>query len=131
MSAFNFINSIKLTKKGGTMTVEEDSDGEEEEKAGESSKRQKSKENSTKEKSCKDLRVQMLQTEGEVAKVERELEKVEETIIRNDKKNPPVAAQAREKKKELEKYRLKLKNSLKTIQGEQKNRSNKQKLSIF
>ena len=85
----------------------------------------------TKDKSCKDLRVQMLQTEGEVAKVEKEMEKVEETITRNEKKNPAVAAQAREKKKELEKYRLKLKNSLRTIQGEQKNRSSKQKLSVF
>ena len=73
----------------------------------------------------------MLQTEGEVAKVEKEMEKVEETITRNEKKNPAVAAQAKEKKKELEKYRLKLKNSLRSIQGEQKNRSSKQKLAVF
>merc|ERR1712042_369635 len=120
------------------MTVEEE-DGEERALGGKCGgpsshglKQSKSSSSSaTKDKSCKDLRVQMLQTEGEVAKVEKEMEKVEETITRNEKKNPAVAAQAREKKKELEKYRLKLKNSLRTIQGEQRNRSSKQKLAVF
>ena len=135
MSAFNFINSIKLTKKGGTMTVgeEEDEEGGGDKGKGGKDLKQKfnSSSSSSKDKSCKDLRVQSLQTEGELAKVEKEIEKVDETIERNDKKNPPVAAQAKEKKKELEKYKLKLKNSLRSIQGEQKNRNSKQKLSIF
>ena len=74
---------------------------------------------------------QALKTEGELQKVEKELEKVEETIERNEKKNPAVTAQAREKKKELDKYRTKLKHSLGSIQGEQNNRNSKKKLSVF
>ena len=130
MSAFNFINSIKLTKKGGTMTVEEN---EADEKGSEEEKRRRKVGSAavSKDKSSRDLRVQQLQTEGELTKVEKEVEKAEETIARNEKTNPPVAAQAKEKKKELEKYKLKLKNSLRSIQSEQKNRDSKQKLSVF
>jgi len=130
MSAFNFINSIKLTKKGGTITVDEDEAVGTDKSTGVNDQKHKSHD-SSKGKSCKDLRVQALQTEGEMAKVEKEIEKVDETIERNEKKNPPVAAQAREKKKELEKYKIKLKSSLRSIQGEQRNRNSKQKMTIF
>jgi len=129
LSAFSLINSIKLTKKGGDTTVMVDD--EVPSGSGESSSKPKHLKSQTANKSSKDLRVQMLQTEGELTKVGKELERVNETIMRNDKKNPPVATQAREKKKDLEKYRDRLKASLKTIQSEQKNRGDKKKMAIF
>merc|ERR1711962_1921916 len=104
-------------------TVEETETGTEEEKR----RRKVGPAAVSKGKSSRDLRVQQLQTEGELTKVEKEVE----TIARNEKTNPPVAAQAKEKKKELEKYKLKLKNSLRSILSEQKNRDSKQKLSVF
>lgn len=124
MSAFNFINSIKLTKKGGTTVVDDEG------AANGNQAKQKTTEK-TAEKSNHGLRVQLLQTEGEIGKVEKEMEKAQEIFTRNEKKNPAVASQATDKIKELEKYKNKLKHSLKSIQSEEKHRNTKQKLSIF
>ncbi|XP_029633880.1 zinc finger CCCH-type with G patch domain-containing protein [Octopus sinensis] len=82
-------------------------------------------------KSDRTLNIQLMKTEGELRRVDREITKLRQSISRNEDRNQSVVKSVQEKLSNLETYKSQLKASEKAI-GQQKNqRHAHKKLTIF
>ncbi|CAI9720447.1 Hypothetical predicted protein [Octopus vulgaris] len=82
-------------------------------------------------KSDRTLNIQLMKTEGELRRVDREIIKLRQSISRNEDRNQSVVKSVQEKLSNLETYKSQLKASEKAI-GQQKNqRHAHKKLTIF
>ncbi|CAD5114559.1 DgyrCDS3674 [Dimorphilus gyrociliatus] len=79
----------------------------------------------------KSLNVQMFKTEQELRVVNKEIDRLENSIKRNEGKDTRVYKHMIEKLKETQDYKRRLEQSNKTINAHKEKRNNKKKMTIF
>ncbi|WAR31939.1 ZGPAT-like protein [Mya arenaria] len=129
---FDFINK-KLGGKKGKLSelIHHHGDGKQSHGGqGHSKLHRNISEQDLKEKSDKNINIQLLKTSGEMKSVQKELMKLKESLSRNER-DKSVTARVKTKISSLESYLEKLKSSENLMESHQQKRKNHKKMTVF
>ncbi|KAK7489813.1 hypothetical protein BaRGS_00018995, partial [Batillaria attramentaria] len=82
-------------------------------------------------RSDRDINLQVFKTHEEIRNVERQMDKLRESLARNENKDRNMAAQVRSRLSEQEAYLASLKSSSTALEKHQRKRTDNKKLTIF